>query len=116
MAAPALRGWRALLAALVLGVAWLAFDPAPPRGADLGWDKLNHATAFACQALAACRAFPAARRARIALALLAYGAFIEAVQSLLPTRDAEVADILADAVGIGAGLLLDRAWRRAAAR
>ena len=32
---------------LLVVISWLAFTPHPPRQADLGWDKLNHFSAFA---------------------------------------------------------------------
>ena len=47
MPAPGAPAWRAVLAALVLAICWLAFDPAPPSSVDTGWDKANHALAFA---------------------------------------------------------------------
>jgi VanZ family protein len=111
--------WRLLLAALLATILWLALTPAPPKQADLGWDKLNHASAFATLALVATRGFGRAAWWRIALALLAYGGLIEVLQSFTPTRQAEWADLLADAVGVAAGLvlslaagwLLARRWR-----
>jgi VanZ family protein len=44
--------------------------------------------------------------------LLAYGLFIEVVQSWLPSRHADVLDLVADAVGIALGLLLLSRLRR----
>lgn len=102
------RLWRALLALLLLAVAWLAFSPAPPPQADTGWDKANHALAFAVLAVVAELAlWPLpARRRRIGAGLIVYGALIEVVQSRLPARSGEWTDLAADAVGIGIGLLL----------
>jgi VanZ family protein len=107
-------GWRVLLAILVVGTCWLAFTPAPPRELDVGWDKANHWLAFSTLACTACMAFPQARRryASVAVWLLALGIFIELVQSQLPTRSAELEDIVADCVGIGSGLLVMKAWQR----
>jgi VanZ family protein len=73
--------------------------------ADLGWDKLNHLTAFASLAAVASLGRVGAW-VRIALALLAYGALIEVLQSFTGTRSAEWGDLLADGVGIASGLLL----------
>jgi VanZ family protein len=99
------RLWRVALALLLVVINWLALTPAPPRQMDLGWDKLNHLSAFATLAVVAvlgrCGAFW-----RIAVALLAYGGLIEILQSFTPNRDAEWADLLADGVGIALGLLL----------
>jgi len=112
--APATTGWRALLALLALAVCWLAFTPNPPPQIDTGWDKLNHVLAFASMAFCASRGFHHAPRRHLGvpLGLLAFGVFIELVQSQIPGRSAEARDVLADAVGIAAGLLLATTWRR----
>lgn len=113
------RTWRVLLALLALLVAFLALTPAPPPQASLGWDKLNHLSAFA--ALAACTVFGwrdarTAQRALL-LALLAYGGAIELLQRLVSGRSGEWNDLLADAIGIVVGTRLARWWlRREAAR
>jgi len=108
--------WRAVLAALLVACSWLAFDPNPPPSADTGWDKLNHALAFCALAIAARLSFPHATPRGLSLALLGYGVFIELVQARIPGRSADALDLLGDAVGIIAGLLLAQAWRRIAAR
>lgn len=109
---PATTGWRALFAAAVLAICWLAFSAHPPSGLDTGWDKLNHLAAFAALALCAERGFGRQAWRRCTLALLGFGIFIELVQSQVPGRSAEAADVLADAVGIALGYLLAAAWRR----
>ncbi|MEJ6001971.1 VanZ family protein [Paucibacter soli] len=99
--------WRALLALLLLVISWLAFSPKPPVGIDTGWDKLNHLLAFATLAVVSALSLAGARRERkVVLGLLAYGIFIELVQTQVPGRSAEVADVLADMVGVALGLLL----------
>ena len=97
-----------LLGALALAVCWLAFSPAPPPAADTGWDKANHALAFAVLAVTAELAFwPLPRRRWVtALGLLAFGGFIELVQAQIPERTGEWPDLLADGSGIALGLLL----------
>ncbi|HNT38960.1 MAG TPA: VanZ family protein [Rubrivivax sp.] len=102
------RGFGALLALLIVVVAWFAFTPAPPRTLETVWDKLHHALAFTALAWVAELAVWPQRghRWRVALGLLAWGGVIEIVQSQLPTRSAEWGDLLADAVGIAFGLLL----------
>lgn len=97
--------WRATLGLLVLAVSWLAFSPKPPPAATLGWDKLNHASAFAALAFCAARA-QLGSTLRIVAGLLAYGAFIEVVQTFVPGRSGEAADLLADAAGLSVGLLV----------
>jgi VanZ family protein len=99
------RFWRITLVGLVCVIAWLALSPAPPKEADLGWDKLNHLAAFASLAAVAFLGRVGVW-VRIALALLAYGALIEVLQSFTATRSAEWGDLLADGVGIASGLLL----------
>lgn len=106
--APVLQLWRALLALLLLAVAWLAFSPAPPPQADTGWDKANHALAFAVlAAVGELALWPHRARRRLTVAgLLCYGALIELLQSQLPARSGEWGDLAADAAGIVIGLLL----------
>ncbi len=99
------RWSRAAFAALILIVSWLAFTPNPPPQIDLGWDKANHASAFATLLISASWAWPLRRR-WAPLGLLAYGVFIEIVQSFIPGRDGDWHDVVADAVGLLVGLLL----------
>lgn len=109
--APAAAGWRALLVLQVVVVGWLAFDPHPPTEGVEVWDKLQHAAAFAVMAGTAFLGWPG-RLATAAAGLLAYGAFIEVVQTCIPERSGDWHDLLADAVGIAFALLLARALRR----
>lgn len=105
----------ALRAALVLtlgAVSWLALVPAPPPQADTGWDKANHLLAFAVLALLASGGWGTGHRRLIAIGLLAYGGLIELLQTQLPPRSGEWADLLADAVGVALGLLLAQALSR----
>ena len=112
-----MRAWRVALGLLAAVVGWLALTPHPPPAADLGWDKLNHACAFAALAAAACFSLRSARaRPAALLALLAYGGLIEIAQTFVPGRNGEWADLLADAVGIAIGALLATALTAAAER
>jgi VanZ family protein len=110
----ATQGWRLLLALLLLAISYLALAPAPPRTLDSGWDKANHLLAFGALAFTAFFGWRS-RRARWQLlpaALLGYGVLIELLQSQLPTRSADARDVLADALGIAAGLALAALLRR----
>jgi VanZ family protein len=100
------RRWKAVFTVLLAGVLWLAFTPRPPHALDTGWDKLNHALAFCALAVTGRFGFPGRLREamRLALGLVVLGVAIEVVQSFLPTRSAEVNDVLADIVGIAGGL------------
>ena len=104
------RAWRWALATLFMAVSYLALTPDPPPYIDTGWDKANHLLAFGALAFAARFALPPARwqGTLIVLALLGYGVLIEVLQSFVPGRQAEFADVLADGVGIGVGVLV--AW------
>ena len=113
----ALQAWRITLVVLAIMVGYLALTPHPPPAADLGWDKLNHACAFATLAGAACFSLRSARgRPMALLALLAYGGLIEIAQTFVPGRNGEWSDLLADAVGIAIGALLAGGLMAAAGR
>lgn len=107
--------WRATCLLALSAVSYLALSPAPPELADSGWDKANHALAFAALAFAGWKAWPDIAHWRHAGAWLAYGLLIELLQTQLPPRQGEWADWLADALGIGLGLLLARFSARARA-
>lgn len=103
---------------MLLGiVSWFAFSPAPPVAEFEDADKVNHLLAFGTLACVAtfCAAPGLRHRLVVAAGLVVYGGFIELVQTQLPTRHGDWADVLADATGIGAGLLLaallQRLWR-----
>ena len=99
--------WSARLAfaALIVVVSWLAWSPAPPPQATSGWDKLDHFAAFGSLSSMAALGWGWARWRAVAAALVAYGVLIEWVQSFIPSRTAELDDLLADGVGIALGLL-----------
>jgi VanZ family protein len=101
--------WRRLLWLQCLLVSALMLWPRPPAGMDLiGWDKANHALAFAGPALAGLlgRRQDSLRSAALLLAaLLAWGGGLELLQSLLPPRQGDWADLAADAVGLLLGAL-----------
>jgi VanZ family protein len=103
---------RALFWALMAMSAYFAFAPASPEPAGQWGDKLAHLLAFAALALSAAHAYAATRMAITAGLLCGWGATIEAIQALLPTRSAELGDLLADALGIAAGLAGAAAARR----
>jgi VanZ family protein len=100
--------WRVLLLVTMLVVGYLALTPHPPPAADLGWDKLNHFSAFGTLTLLGRLGYPASRRGLVGvmLAMFAFGGGIELVQSQVPGRDAEWADLLADSIGIAGGAVL----------
>ena len=109
--------WRGVLL-LMCAAAWFAFIPATPTAQPSGLDKIEHLLAFAALGLAASfTASPGLRRtAQAAAGLLLYGGFIELVQTQLPTRTADWADIAADGLGVAAGLALAALMRTAVRR
>lgn len=110
------RLWRALLAVLLVAITGLALLPDPPQTVSTGWDKSNHALAFASLAFASVWAlWPRPRQwGLLVAALLAYGGAIEVAQTFLPPRSGDWLDLLADGCGIALGLLA--AWPLAARR
>ncbi|MFM7507399.1 MAG: VanZ family protein [Rubrivivax sp.] len=103
------RAWRGVLLALLQVVSWFAFSPVQFRDGDLPMDKLRHLAVFGVLAWVALQGWARAP-ARVAAALLAYGVFIELVQSRVPGRHASAADVLADVAGIALGLLAARVF------
>ena len=73
-------------------------------------DKLNHALAYIVLMLYFGQLVgnQPRRRLWVATALIGYGAAIECLQSVMPPRTAEWADLAADLVGIAIGWLLLR--------
>jgi len=110
--------WRLLLLVLMCVSAWFAFIPATPGVRLDGEDKVDHLLAFAALGLSASfTAPPGLRRAAgAAIGLLLFGGFIELVQTQLPTRHGDWADMLADGVGVAAGMLLAALLRGAVRR
>lgn len=108
--APACRALFFLAAAAVLGAALTPPEDHPPE--LFGWDKANHASAFAVLMALGVLGFPKARAPVIGLSLALFGGAIELLQATpLVHRDADPMDLLADAAG-----LLAAAWPALALR
>jgi VanZ family protein len=108
------RNWAVILAVLTLVVLGFALVPGQVERVSFGWDKTDHALAFASLAFSALYALRGRPHlhAWIVLALLALGVAIELLQSMVPGRVASVNDIAADAAGIVLGLALATALAR----
>jgi VanZ family protein len=102
---------RLLLTLSIALVSWLSVARLTGSPLFPFVDKVEHALAFLWLAVCAQIAFPGHTRT-MAIALLLYGMAIELVQWWLPWREFSAIDWLADAIGIGLGLLALRAWRR----
>lgn len=111
---PAQHSWRVISLLLLVAVIGLALLPQPPMALSTGWDKANHALAFCALGFAWRLAFPGGwvRWVAVALALLVLGGGIEVAQSFVPGRQADAADLLADAIGGAAGLAMVAALER----
>jgi len=69
-----------------------------------GADKVEHALAFAILTVLAVWSLPW-RAWKLVIMLIAFGILIEILQAVLPfNRDAEAWDVLADSIGIAAGM------------
>lgn len=104
---PRYRGvWLALAWLLLAAVCAASLVPSPPGPPGVN-DKLVHFGAYAALAFAFAGALGRGHNRVVVLGLLALGAALEVAQALLTsTRTAEWWDLVADASGIGAGLLL----------
>lgn len=109
-------GFRVALTVCVLAISYLAFSPTAHPTAGMANDKLEHFVAFLVLAWLADRSYPgqAAERMRWG-SLLAFAVLIEAVQGLLPSRDASLLDLFADAAGIVGYMAIRRMARRSRA-
>ena len=107
-AAQATRAWKAVLLVLIGVVCWLTLTPKPPPAIDFGWDKLNHVMGFMALGFSACLSYPSSGRQRVfaLCAMVMLGGLIEILQLYVPGRSSEWGDLLADAIGVGAGALI----------
>ena len=100
-------------AGALLGFTVLALLPAerlPPLSVFDWWDKAQHALAFAVLAVLARLGWPQVPAWRWCLALVTYGVLIELAQAATSWRHGSVADALADALGVLAGLGVVALW------
>jgi VanZ family protein len=95
-----LAGGILLVLAVILG------SVAPSVRAPLGNDKLTHLTAYLALAVWFGGVYRPARYPWVAAALLALGGGIELVQGMLSYRSMEIADMVANSIGVIAGILL----------
>jgi VanZ family protein len=99
--------WALVGASLCL-VFWLSLSPSDEIPTVNVSDKVEHAVAFLLLTLAYGLMFPR-RRVAVILGVALLGVSIEVLQAVMPfNRQAEFADLVADAVGIAAGLMMLR--------
>ena len=102
--------WMAVFVGLCAATLVVALLPAESAPRTTGWDKLDHALAFAALGVAGVFALHGMRRgtALVVPLLTALGGLIELLQAFVPSRMADPQDLLADVVGAAIGTLL--AW------
>lgn len=94
-------GFRLILGLALLLISWQSLTPDPVPAAEVISDKLLHVLAFVVLGFLADAGWPDRPfdwRKYAPLAL--YGVLIEGTQSLIPGRQASLADLAADAVGL----------------
>lgn len=105
--------WRVAAVGFAVVVAWFAFRPAADVASGLPWDKANHAVAFLVLTMLTGLGWPGLHRLWLFALMVVAGIAIELVQGLPAIgRDADVMDVLADAVGAMAGILALWLWSR----
>ena len=103
--------WAAItgFAAGVAAVSVLSLTPGEALPAIQVWDKLQHVLTYLILAVIGAVAFPGRRSLPwLAIGLLILGCVLEAVQALVPGRVAGVDDAVANAIGVGLGLVIAR--------
>ena len=95
-------GWTMVFSVIYLSVAPVAIETGVEQG-----DKLLHAFAYGALMLWFANLYQArARRRLLAAAFIAMGIALEFIQGLTAYRTFEIADMLADAVGVAVGWIL----------
>lgn len=103
------RPFRLAAVAAALIVGWFAFRPAMEVEGGLPWDKANHALAFLVLTVLTGLGWPRLSRLWLTGLMLIAGGLVELVQGLeVIGRDADLLDVVADGVGILAGLAILR--------
>jgi VanZ family protein len=92
----------------VLFAALMPFDSEPPWPGR--WDKTLHAMSFMLLMIVCCGPFAKKVRVPVLIMLLLCGLLIELIQIPLPGRREEWGDLLADSIGLAAGLFFLQFW------
>ena len=108
--------WTLASYVLVATVVWLSLTPVETRAEVGGLDKWGHALAYGVLATWFMGFYPRGRRWRVAVWLFLLGASLEVAQAGMRIgRTGELADLIANTVGIGIGAivsLLTAGWPR----
>jgi VanZ family protein len=108
------KAWKLLCCVFAVVVGIAALSPGALAVTVTASDKIDHVLGFAALSatgLLACA--PQWRRAvLVGASMLAYGALIELLQTQVPGRSGELADVVADAIGIAFGVAVVSSLRR----
>ena len=103
--------WIAASLLLLALVVWASLMPGPDVPGPPNFDKLEHTSTYALLAVWFTGLVPRNRYAAIAAALVGFGVLMEFLQQGMQLgRQADVVDVAANAVGIGAGIVI-AVWR-----
>ena len=103
--------WAAItgFAAGAVAVSVLSLTPSDALPGIELWDKLQHVLAYLILAVTGAVAFPGRRSLPwLAVGLLILGCVLEAIQAFIPGRTASFDDAIANAIGVGLGLVIAR--------
>jgi len=99
------KTWQGVGWAMVAVVVWLSLTPHPPQPPSfLGWDKAQHFAAYG--GLMVWYGMSFARHWRWPVFLVGLGVGLEFLQGLGGFRSFDPMDMVANTLGVGAGLLL----------
>lgn len=102
------RRWQLAGFVILIAVLVAALSPGLPdfRNAALLADKWFHALTFALLTVWFSGQYAPRAYWRLAVGMLAFGGLIEICQQMLAYRSAEALDLLADGIGVAAGLVV----------
>jgi VanZ family protein len=103
------RLWQALAALATMSVVTLSLIPSPPQPpGPLAWDTAQHALAYSILAVAWLQSTRAKRWELTLAGVLFLGVVIELLQGMTEARQLQIADMLANTLGVavGSGLCL----------
>jgi len=102
--------WQGLGLLWIGLVVYLSLMPSPAGGSPFpGADKLVHALVYAALGAWYGALFPSwAGRSGVLVVLIALGGGLELAQGMSPSRHTELADLVADALGVVTGVALAR--------
>lgn len=95
--------WRAIGVALVIGAVTASLLPLPFRISAHHLDKLWHGLTYACMMFWFVQLYGRSRNWILALGFIGLGILVEGLQSLTGYRTAEVADAVANSIGVAVG-------------